>query len=179
VRFEAEPSLRLWAVHIELAGRRYRIPPLPASDWLLAVAAPSLGRIVPGMLERSDDADEILDLVLDGTIPLGEWQEASRSAIATISGTKWWSAARLTAYLLAHWGTVGAAVLARVNPSTEPYAKVLVHTYRILLENCKDEQERQRLDMELDRPPAGLPVAEMIDQQQAAANFMALANAPG
>jgi len=179
VRFDAAPSLRVWAVQVELGGRSYRIPPRPASDWLQAIAAPGLGAIVPGLLEQSEDTEDMLDMVLDGAIAFTDWQEAARSAIAEISGTKWWSATRLTAYLLGHWGTVGAAVLSRVDPTTAPLGAVLTHTYRILLENCKDEQERQRLDMELDRPPSGLPVAEMIDQQQAAANFMALANAPG
>ena len=178
MRFDAAPSLRVWAVRIELGGHTYRIPPRPASDWLEAIAAPGLGALVPGLLERTDDADELLDLVLDGAIQFTEWQNAARSAIAEISGTKWWSATRLTAYLLGHWGTIGAAVLARTDPTTAPLGAVLTHTYRILLENCKDEQERQRLDMELDHPPAGIPVAEMFDQRQATANFMALANAP-
>jgi hypothetical protein len=56
---------------------------------------------------------------------------------------------------------------------------VLTLTYRMLLENCKGEPERQRVDRELDKPPTGVPVAEIFDPQQAAANFMALAGAPG
>lgn len=179
MKIDATPSLRLWAVQVELGSRVYRIPPLPASEWLGAIAAPTLGRVVPGLLEMADDHDELLDLILDGTVPVAEWQAAARSAIADISGMKWWSAARLTHYLYGNWGTLGAAVLARCDPSTEPVGKVLTHAYRILLENCKDEQERQRLDMELTRPPSGVPIAEMFDADQAAANFMALAGAPG
>jgi hypothetical protein len=66
-----------------------------------------------------------------------------------------------------------------MDPSTAPLGAVLTLTYRILLENCKDEGERRKLDIELDKPPVGVPVAEMFDQRQAAANFMALADAPG
>jgi hypothetical protein len=180
VNIDAAPSLKLWAVTVTAGGRAYRIPPLPAADWLRAIASPSLGQVFPGMIPDSEVRDEVLDALLEGGLSLAEWHRAAHDAIAAISGTKWWSATRLTRYLLDNWGTVGGAVIARgMDPSTAPLGAVLTLTYRILLENCKDEGERRKLDIELDKPPVGVPVAEMFDQRQAAANFMALADAPG
>lgn len=179
MRIDATASLRLWAVNVTLGGRTYRIPPRPAAAWLAAIGSPNLARIVPGMLEDTEAGEDILDLVLDGELQASEWRDAAHQAIATVTGMKWWTAARLTNYLLEHWGTVGGAVLSRgQDPATAPVGAVLTLTYRILLENCKDEQERRKLDLELDKPPTGVPVAEMFDAQQAAANFMALADAP-
>lgn len=176
MEIEALPSLRIWAVQVPLGGQLYRIPPLPAADWLIAISA-SFSRIVPGMLEG--DIEDLLDQIAYGQIPYAEIRGAGRDTIAQVTGMKWWSAARLTHYLGQHWATVGGALLARgANPSTDSIGAILTHTYRLLLENCKDEQERRKFDFELDRPPAGIPISEMYDPQKAAAAFMALGSAP-
>jgi hypothetical protein len=176
VDIDALPSLRCWAVEVYIGGVTYRIPPLPAADWLIAISA-SFTRVVPGMLEG--DIEDLLDRVSYGDVPYVEIRDASRDAIAQITGMKWWSAARLVHYLGSHWSTVGGALLSRgVDMSTHPIGAVLTSTYRILLENCKDEQERRKLDFELERPPAGIPISQMYDPVKATASFMALANAP-
>lgn len=179
MKIDATASLRLWAVTVDLGGDRYRIPPRPAAAWLAAIGDVSLSRILPGMLEDVEAGEDLLDRVLDGEIPVVEWQDAARDAIATVTGMKWWTASRLTYYLLDNWGTLGGAALARgLDPAVAPVGAVLTLTYRILLETCKDETERRKLDLELDKPPTGIPISEMYDAKQAAASFMALANAP-
>lgn len=180
MKIDATASLRVWAVTVELAGERYRIPPHPAAAWLAAIGGASLSRIVPGMLEDSEAGEDLLDLLLAGEIPVAEWQDAAHDAIATVTGMKWWSASRLTYYLLDNWSTLGGTVLARgLDLAVAPVGAVLTLTYRILLENCKDEADRRKLDLELDKPPTGIPISQMYDPRQASANFMALANAPG
>ena len=180
MRIDATASLRVWAVTVDIGGRRYRIPPRPAAAWLGAIGATSLSRIVPGMLEDVEAGESLLDDLLTGEIPVVDWQDAAHDAIATVTGMKWWTASRLTHYLLDSWGILGGAVLARgLDPAVAPVGAVLTLTYRILLENCKDESERRKLDLELDKPPTGVPISQMYDAQQASANFMALADAPG
>lgn len=171
------PSLRCWAVEIGIGGQQYRIPALPATDWLIAISA-SFTRVVPGMLEG--DIEELLDRVAYGDVPYQELRDASRDAISQATGMRWWAAARLVHYLGSHWGTIGGVLLSRgTDMSTQPIGAILTHTYRILLENCKDEQERRKLDFELERPPAGIPISQMYDADKATASFMALANTPG
>lgn len=180
MKIDAEASLKLWAVTVELGGRAHRIPPRPAADWLRAIAAANLSRVVPGMLEDAEAGEDIMDGILAGDISAADWQDAAHDAIATISGMKWWSASRLAHYLLDNWGTLGGTLISRgLEPSRAPLGAVLTFTYRVLLENCKGEPERQKLDRELERPPSGVPLAEVYDPKQAAANFMALAGAPG
>lgn len=173
---DALPSLRCWAVELDIAGGAYRIPALPASDWLISISA-SFTRVVPGMLEG--DIEDLLDRLTYGDVPYSEIRDASRDAIERVTGMRWWAAARLVYYLGSHWSTIGGALLLRgVDLSKHSIGAALTATYRILLENCKDEQERRKLDFELERPPAGIPISQMYDAQKATASFMALANAP-
>jgi hypothetical protein len=90
-----------------------------------------------------------------------------------------WSATRLSSWLVGNWDTLGSAVLSRgLDMSTAPLGAVLVVTYRVILENQKGEQERHKVDLELDRPPVGVSAEEMFDPRSATAAFMALADAP-
>jgi hypothetical protein len=179
VRIDATASLRVWAVTVTLGGQRHRIPPRPAAAWLAAIGSNNLSRVVPGLFEDGEAGEDLLDLVLDGSVPVAEWQDAAHEAIATVTGMKWWTAARLVNYLMSNWGTMGGAVIAKgLDPAVAPVGAVLTLVYRIALENCKDEAERRKLDLELDKPPTGVPISEMFDEKQAAANFMALADAP-
>lgn len=179
MNIDAVAALRCWAVQLQLGGRDYRIPPLPASDWLEAIIGP-YHRIVPGMVQDDTGGREpsLSDQILDGVVPWDECHAAARDAIATVSGMKWWSATRLTVYLMSHWGTIGGAVLGRgMDPTRASLGAVLTLAYRVMLENCKDEQERQRLDMELEKPPLGVLAAQAYDARQATTNFMALGSA--
>lgn len=178
MKLDADASLRCWGVAVALAGRSYVIPPLPAGPWLVAINGP-YRLIVPGMVAGLD-ADDLLDLMVSGQVRMADIERAAREAITEVSGTNWWSATRLVAWLRGNWGTLGSAVLARgIDPTRAPLGAMLAVTYRVVLESCKDEQERGRVDMELDRPPEGVPIDEMYDERLAASAFMALAARDG
>ena len=137
---DALPSLRCWAVEVDIGDQSYRIPPLPATDWLIAIST-SFTRVVPGMLEGN--IEDLLDLVSYGDIPYVELRDAGRDTIAQVAGMKWWAAARLVYYLGSHWSTVGGALLMRgIDPSTHSIGAVLPCTYRLLLENCVGENDQ-------------------------------------
>jgi len=179
VNIDPAPSLRLWAVTVDLAGRQWRIPPLGAGVWLGAIGG-TYSQIVPGLLELGgDEQDALLDLMLAGQLRAEECHAAARDAIATVTGMKWWAAARLTSYLMQEWGTLGGEVLRRVDLERHSVGAVLTVVYRTLLENCKGEPERQKLDFELTKVPPGVDVEEMIDRQAASDAFMALAAIDG
>lgn len=163
---------------MQIAGRPFLIPAQPAGPWLLAIRE-GYRAIVPGMVAGLD-ADDLLDLMVDGRVRQADLHAAARDAIAEMSGTKWWTAARLTSWLLGNWTTLGGSLLSRgVDPAAAPLGAVLAVTYRLVLETCKNEQERARIDMELDLSPSGVSVEEMYDEQQATASFLALAAANG
>lgn len=173
-------SLKRWAVTVDLGGRRWRIPPHGAGVWLQALRG-SYSQVVPGLLELdSDDQDELLDMLMDGRLRIDECREAARDAIGAVSGMKWWAATRLASYLMQEWGTLGGALLTRgIDLETQPLGAVLTISYRLLLENCKGEPERQKLDIELMKVPPGVAIEQMIDQRAATAAAMALMGADG
>lgn len=178
MRFDAEASMRCWGVTLSIGGRDYRIPPHPAGPWLKAIVTPSYRAIVPGMITGLS-MDDLLDQMVARRVTVADLDRAAREAIGEIAGMKWWSAVRLTSWLLGNWHTLGSAVLSRgLSMSVDPLGAVLVVTYRVILENCKDEQERQKVDMELDLAPRGVSAEEMFDPVAAGAAFMALASAP-
>ena len=178
MRFDAEASMRCWGVALSIGGRDYAIPPLAAGPWLTAITTPSYRAIVPGLV-RGLSNDDLLDAMVARQVKVADLDQAAREAIAEISGMRWWSATRLAAWLVGNWHTLGSAVLSRgLKMDTDPLASVLVVAYRVILENCKDEQERQKVDIELDLAPRGVAAEEMFDQQAARAAFMALADAP-
>lgn len=178
MRFAAAASMRCWGVLLTVGDREYAIPPLAAGPWLEAITYPTYRRIVPGMVAGLD-ADDLLDEVVAGRVRMADLDAAARDAIAEVSGMRWWSATRLASWLVGNWDTLGSAVLSRgLDMSTAPLGAVLVVTYRVILENQKSEQERHKVDLELDRPPVGVSAEEMFDPRSATAAFMALADAP-
>lgn len=177
MRFDAAASMRCWAVTVDLGGVDYRIPPRPAGPWLVSLTARSLRPVVPGMVAGLD-ADALVDAMVAGRVRVADLDRAARGAISEISGMQWWSAARLAYWLTSNWETLGAEVLKRnVRLDTDPLGLVLVLAYRVIQENAKDEAERRRVDLELDKPPVGLGISaeEMYDPQSATSAFMALA----
>jgi hypothetical protein len=92
-------SMRCWSLTVELGGREYEIPALPAADWWPVIAGGDL-MSVTDLFTKLDDFDEML---LDGTIDGAELgrvltetveQIAGRSlhvtyVLATVAGTQW------------------------------------------------------------------------------------------
>lgn len=178
MRFDAAASMRCWGVALYIGDRHFAIPPRPAGPWLQAITAPTYRQIVPGMMVGTD-VDDLLDLMVTGQVRVADMDAAAREAIAEVAGMKWWAATRLSWWLMGNWDSLGSAVLSRgLDMSTAPLGAVLVVAYRAILENCKDEPERQRVNIELDKPPVGVAAAEMFDQEAATRAFMALADAP-
>lgn len=174
MELDAAASMRCWGVYVSIGGQEYWVPPRPAGPWLLAIMGPYRG-IVPGMVAGLD-ADDLLDLMVAGQVRGSDLDTAARDAIEQVTGAPWWSATRLTAWLLGNWASLGSALLTRgVDLSTAPVGAVIAITYRLVMENCKDEQERMRVDMELDRPPEGVSIDAVFDERRAAAAFLALA----
>lgn len=161
-------TLRCWRIDVDVAGTLYTIPALPAVDWLTPIVDGSHFDIVPGLLSDEDGAD-VDDRLLAGTVTHVEIQAASRAAIAAAAGMKWWTAQRLAYAALSTW--VGGELLLRgVDPARVSLGGYLAAAYRAVTRST-NESQRNRIDMDLERPPAGLPPQEWFDEDEAADNF--------
>lgn len=173
---EAAAILRCWRVDVELAGGTYTIPALPAVHWLQAILEGSHFDLIPGLLSDEDGGD-IDDQLVAGVVTYGEIRDAARAAIAAAAGMKWWTAERLAYAALSTW--VGGELLLRgVDPERVSLGAYLAAAYRAVT-RIVDEQKRIRIDMDLERPPVGLPPEEWFDEDEAAARFEAAMAAGG
>lgn len=168
MRTDPAATLRCWAVDVDLCGRTFTIPAMPAGPWLLALLAGTVTAVVPGMLDDGDDVD---DLLLDGDLPWDELERAALDAVEAASGMRWW-----TAYRLARAATsteLGGEVLSRgVDPGRLSLGAYLLAAYRLAVRHMA-EKKRREWERELDKPPAGVSAAEVYDDGEAEAAFMA------
>ena len=100
-------SLRPWPVELELAGRVWEFPAVPAADWLsvLMAESPDLEQLLldlcPDGMELLFDASVEPDVLYDGLLALVE-QVASR---------RWWIALRLIGVVRTNWNTLGVELM--------------------------------------------------------------------
>lgn len=168
-------SLRVWAVEVDLAGRSYRIPPLPASEWFAAVLSGDHAPVVPGLLDAAEQ-EEIIDLLLDGTIDHRALEDANHDALAAASGWKWWEAERLIVSAAVGWKVIGGLLQgAGLDLSTAPLGAVLSSMYAMAVTHMKPE-ERFTFDAQISQPPLGR-AREHFDQDAYADNFAELLKA--
>ena len=161
--------LRCWAVEVEVGGATYRIPAHPAAVWMQTVIEGSYDDIVPGMVEG--DVDPIDEALLDGKIRQRDLTAAAREALAAAAGMKWWIAERM-AYLAANSWLAGELLLRGVDPHRLSLAAYLSAAYRAA-SRVLDTAKLAKLDMDLERPPAGVSPDEWFDPEEAARNFLA------
>jgi hypothetical protein len=168
-------SLRLWAVEVDLGGRTYRIPPLPASEWFAAVLSGEGGPIVPGLL-GVEDQEDIIDAMLAGEVSLAQLETANHDALAAASGWKWWEAERLIASAAAQWKVIGGLLQgAGLDMSTAPLGAVLSSMYAMAVTHMKRE-DKFAFDAQISAPPPGR-AREWFDESAYADNFAQLLRA--
>lgn len=161
--------LRCWAIDVDIGEDTYTIPPRPASDWLLPVAADSYLDIVPGLLE---DPTALDDQLAEGDLG-DECRDAARAAVTAAAGCPWWTARRLAGFVAGSW-IGGELTLRGVDPTQLSLASYLAAVYRLATKHM-EEAKKSALDMQLDQPPTEVPPEEWWDEDAAAASFEAAA----
>lgn len=148
-RFDPVASLRCWAVEVDFAGGVLRIPPLPASEWLICLTGLNVLSLLD-LVEDRDDADWLLSSGVAWELPdleraLGELlvAAAGRSVDATLV---------LASVAREHWHLVGAD-LARMGVRFDqvPLGAALDAIYASM---CRmlDEKSLPRFNELLERP---------------------------
>lgn len=177
MQFDPLAALRCWPIDVELGGRTYRIPALPAAVWIETLAEGSWLDIVPGLL--ADAGDELDDALESGAVTHVELTAAARDALAAAVGARWWVGLKLVQALISdEQGVAGELLLSGVDMASAPLAAVVQAIYRVYTRHAGKEHIA-RLDMELNRPPEGVSAAEMYDEDAAADAFEAMARARG
>lgn len=157
-------ALRPCAIDVQLGEFEYTIPARPASVWLEALLETDAdgAAIVPGLLVQADKVS-VWDDYADGTIGPEDLVRATRDALQAAAGRPWWEADRLIRSAAAPkaWPLFnGKLIMKGVRLEEISLAAFINAVWTLAVEGCKDEAERDRLEMEVRMIPGDLPPEE-------------------
>jgi hypothetical protein len=110
VKVDPLASMRCWAIEIELGGRTYDVPALPAVDWWPVLTERNLGGILDFVVSSPEDPSNLDDLLLTGALEAAELGEALTHALEAAAGRSLHSAFILALVADMHWATIGGAL---------------------------------------------------------------------
>lgn len=151
-------SLKPWSIEdVIIVDQTYRVPPLPAIDWLTILLDEQVSIFaITGLLEP--DANENVEQhVLTGRYQREDWEELVWELVTIAAGRPWWT----TLYLIGNAkhptnveAVKGQLVLNHIDATTISLSAWLDAVYHIFTQHMKSE-DRQKFDLLLARPPAG------------------------
>lgn len=174
--------LRQWPIECEALGRTWRIPALSAAEWIDAFLddPEDLDGIFPGLVEplvvggrKLHVASELYNDAYVAETSIGcDTTEVARTALTQATGRKWWVACTLMAEAT-NWdaGAGGVMLLRGVDYERLSIGALLSCAYTLLREVSGDKWQQTLFQIE--KPPAGVDVSEMIDEGKASSDFMA------
>lgn len=168
-------ALRCWTIDVDVAGATYTVPARPAVDWLIAIVDGAWGDIIPGLLDP-DQSGPLEDAIADLALDPAELRAAAQAALAAAAGTKWWTARTLAASIVAAPEMVGLLMTRGIDPGRVSLGGYLTAAYALAVRGM-GKTDRVKFDMDLQRPPAGVPVDEWWDEDAAADSFMSAMSA--
>lgn len=106
-------SMRCWAVEIELGGRVYDIPVLPAVDWWPVLSSGDLGQILDFVVSTPDDLMNLDDLLLSGELTTEDLTQALTDAIEETTGRSFHASFVIATVANAQWATLNGTLVQR------------------------------------------------------------------
>jgi hypothetical protein len=97
--------MRCWAITVELGGREFEIPALPAVDWWPVLADASAMGLVD--LLKSTEGADLDTMLLDGSITSDGMTEVLMDAISEATGRTFHASFVLATVAGMHWTVVG------------------------------------------------------------------------
>lgn len=112
---EVDPlaSMRCWAIELELGGRTFDVPALPAVDWWPVLVSGDLAQILDFVVSTPEDPFNLDDLLLEGRVTRDELAESLSDAIETAAGRSFHSAFVLATVANSQWAAVNGTLARR------------------------------------------------------------------
>lgn len=155
-----------------MAGLDWRIPPLPAADWIEAILT---GSVVPDLF--ADETAALAGQLLTAErITSEELRDRSREAMADAAGRPWWEVVRLVGLLSQEPDGVGGELIRRgfdfQTRSIGAYCSVVYAT----AVGGMEKKERTKFDYQLSLPPVDVVADD--DEAMSAAFMVAMQQRP-
>lgn len=143
-------SMRCWAVEVQLGGRLFEVPPLPAADWWPVLTSGNLGIILDFL--PSTDSDAIDEMLLAGELDT----TALTDAVEVAAGRSLHAAIVLAVVAKQNWAVISGRLAQRgFRWDMMPLGAALDAIYAMAVENMTEEN-RAKFEALLDAAPAGL-----------------------
>lgn len=173
---DPEASLALWDLDVELGGRHFTVPALPASGWFPILLSVDVYQVLDMLMSTDgDDPYDPTDLLLDGTVRAEELGERCLQAIEEVAGRPFQVAYILAVAAQSQWQMInGRLSLAGFSWDTEPLGAALDAIFMIILEGMHTEEKRKEFLALLDQAvPAEAKIS--ADPEKAETEFANLA----
>jgi len=157
--------LRPTEVSVTVAGHPFVLQAHTAAQWIGAIATDAKGLygIVPGLI--ADDDLDLMERLWHSHDDINDrWFHAARTALGRAGGRDWWWTYNLCLKALGTWPYLNGILLRQGIDSHRIGLPDWLDACFTLLWQGADEDNRTKLELELSRRPAGLPLAQSRTQ---------------
>jgi hypothetical protein len=102
--------MRCWALELELGGRTFDVPALPAADWWPVLVSGDLTQVIDFVVSTSGDLDELL---LTGEVTQDQLAQALTDAVEEAAGRSLHASIELASVAVTHWASINGALVLR------------------------------------------------------------------
>ncbi len=112
---EVDPaaSMRCWAIELELGGRTYDVPALPAVDWWPILTSGDLSQILDLVVSSPEDPFNLDDFLLTTELDQSELGEVLTDALEAAAGRSLHVSMVLATVATMHWASINGALVRR------------------------------------------------------------------
>lgn len=146
---------------------------MPASEWVAALLDDDG---ITGLLDLFGEnvADDVFDMLADGTVDLGTLNEAIYDIVTVVSGRPWWFTIRLIHMAAGAWDSIGGDLAYRgIRADLMPFATWMDALLRVVMDRISPD-DRTSVLARLNAPPVG--VAPAINEKAEEDTFRAYMN---
>lgn len=166
-------SLKPWPVELELAGRVWEFPAVPAVDWLaiLMDPEPDLDRLL------LDLCPEGMALLFDETIEPDDLYGSLLLLIEQVTSRRWWIALRLIGVVRTNWNTLGMELMESGIDATKLSISAWLDAALVITLRCMDPKETTLFVSRLEIPPPSEVKAEqqrVEDMEMSVEQFLSM-----
>ena len=174
---DPEASLALWDLDVDLGGRRFTVPALPASGWFPVILSADVYSVLDMLVSTGgEDPEDPMDLVLAGTVPADELGKICLQAVEEVAGRPFQVAYVLAVAAESQWQMInGRLSLAGFDWDERPIGAALDAIFMIILEGMHTEEKRKEFLALLDQAVPANPEARPEDAAKAETEFANLA----
>jgi hypothetical protein len=172
---EVDPlaAMRCWAITVQLGGREFEIPALPAVDWWPVLVSANPRRVLD--LLRSSDGADLDAMLLDGKLTSAEIGEAVTDAIEEATGRSLHVSLVLALTADGHWPVIGGH-LAQIGFrwDQQSIGAALDAIYAVIIGNLPDDA-RGKFEAVLENESLTQPGKKRTPSQKVMTEFEAMA----